>query len=235
MKKLLPFALIIILIVIWFGKIPQSAVVVEEGGSPVVYFYGGTAREMIQVTFNPDTEIAVARGLGTWKASSIYGLARDEGVGETLVAESIRHNLMLPVKATRQATIGKAGLILAKFKYAKRTKVINLKSVTGETANSLYLEIKSSFFPKTNASASIIFKAYDPKVLEKSKKLIEALGFNVFYIKKDNLDRDLVCRITGPKHLMSAWVRSTFFSCEKIYEDTDGLTFEFGEKYAKNY
>jgi len=232
MKKILPLLFAIVLVVLWLGRIPRSALVVEEKGLPVVYFYGGNAYELIQVTFDPETEIVVAHGLGSWKASSLYSLAKNEGAGESLVAESISHNLQLPAKATGPVSIGGVRLILTKLKYAKKTRVVKLSAITGESAGNLYLEVKAMFLPAGNPSASIVYKAYDPQILEKSQKLIEALGFNVFYIKKDNLDTDLNCRITGPKRLLSAWVRQSFPNCQRVIDSSDNLIFEFGEKYA---
>jgi len=236
MKKILPLALIVVLIILWFGRTPPCGVVIEEKGLPVVYFYGGTSKEMGQVAFDPEMEIVVARSFGGWKVSSIYSLAKNENLGEALVAETIRHNLLLPAKAVQLVSIDGVKFVLARLKYAKNTKVINLSSVTGEGADNLYLEVKSTIFSgPNNFSASIVYRAYDSEVLEKSQKLIESLGFNVFYIKKDNLDADLVCRITGPKRLVSAWVRSTFPDCQRVFDKSDSLTFEFGEKYANTF
>lgn len=234
MKKLLPFVLVVILITVWFGQIPKLLLVVEEKGLPVVYFYG--AKGLLQVTFHPETEIAVANNLGNWKAASLYGLARDEGMNEALVAKSISHNLQLPLKAASLLSLDGIRLKLVKLKYAKTTKVINLAAISGEAADNLYLEVKSaSFFESNRYPASIVYKAYDPKVLEKTQRLIEAMGFNVFYIKKDNLDTDLVCRITGPKNLLTGWVKQTFPDCQRVFDKSDGLTFEFGEKYADSF
>jgi len=234
MKKLLTVLFFVLLAGLFIWPVSPQAMMVLENNLPVIYFWGGSSKVITKVQFNPEAEISVAYGLGNWKVASLPKLSSDEGRGEKLIVATLSHNLSLPVKSRSWGD--RLKWLIVTVRLGEKRETVLLDRLLSDEANNLYLKTKSLGFTKSPAlNVNLVYKAYSSQVLERTKKLIEGLGLNVVYIKKDDLDKELDCRVTGPKKAITFWVENTFPTCQFVFDDSEILTFELGEKYAQAF
>lgn len=73
-----------------------SLVTPNESGNILYTLFDFKAGTITSVTIPADTQLEVARNLGTWKIGSIWKLGQDEKVGGALLAETVTKSLTLP-------------------------------------------------------------------------------------------------------------------------------------------
>lgn len=71
--------------------------VVVASKNPTVYSFDPQARTLLQVTIPANVQIEAAGGYGLWLVGSLWELGKQEEVGGTLLVESLKKSLSLPV------------------------------------------------------------------------------------------------------------------------------------------
>ena len=79
------------------GKLSRVSLVTPDDSGNVVYtLFDFNAGRLTAVMVPSDTQLSVARNLGTWKIGSVWKLGQDEKIGGTLLAETVTKSLTLP-------------------------------------------------------------------------------------------------------------------------------------------
>ncbi|MFZ5932832.1 MAG: hypothetical protein ACOYT7_02025 [Patescibacteria group bacterium] len=81
------------------GNLKLSMVVARETGELVVSTFDREGESITNILIPGSTQLDVARQLGSWKARSIYRLGVNEGLGGSLLAETMVKNFSFPVVA----------------------------------------------------------------------------------------------------------------------------------------
>lgn len=98
-------AALVILFLLLFSKpsywdtSSKIAIAVNGSDGPQIVVFDKELEEITQVHIPKDTEMQVARQLGTWKIGNVWQLGENEKLGGKLLAESITFHLKFPVYA----------------------------------------------------------------------------------------------------------------------------------------
>jgi len=103
-KLLLP-AIIIGLLVFFFGlrgkywnnKDKVNLAINKEGGEVLVATFDPSNDEITSISIPENTQVQVARQLGTWKIGSVWQLGQNEKLSGLLLAETVTKNFQFPV------------------------------------------------------------------------------------------------------------------------------------------
>ncbi len=79
------------------GSLSRVSLVTPNDSGNIVYtLFDFKTSTITTVNIPTDTQLEVARNLGTWRIGSIWKLGQDEKVGGALLAETVTKSLMLP-------------------------------------------------------------------------------------------------------------------------------------------
>lgn len=81
----------------WNGKEKVSIAISKPGGDVKVVLLDPTISEKIELTIPPNTEVEVAKNLGTFPIKNIVKLGDNEGVGGKLLPETITKSFLFPI------------------------------------------------------------------------------------------------------------------------------------------
>jgi hypothetical protein len=77
------------------GKL--SVVINSSNNEISIVTFDAKRMEISQIIIPSDTQVEVARGMGSWKIKSIWKLGEEEGLGGLLMAETLTHQMKMPV------------------------------------------------------------------------------------------------------------------------------------------
>jgi len=83
----------------WDSNSKLTLVVNKKDGDVLIAVFNPVVDEVTSITIPKNTQLKVARQLGTWKAGSVWQLGENEGLEGRLSQETITHHLKLPVVA----------------------------------------------------------------------------------------------------------------------------------------
>lgn len=81
----------------WNGKEKVSLGINREDGEVLVASFDPSNDEITTILIPENTQVQVARQLGTWKIGSVWQLGKNEKLGGQLLAETITKNFRFPV------------------------------------------------------------------------------------------------------------------------------------------
>ena len=81
----------------WNGIDKITTVVERENGDTEVVLVDPKLKEIVYLIIPGDTEVSVARNLGTMRLKNVWRLGINEGIGGSLVAQTVTRNFMFPV------------------------------------------------------------------------------------------------------------------------------------------
>jgi hypothetical protein len=81
----------------WNGKDKLSLGINKSGGEVIVASFDPANGEITTISIPENTQVQVARQLGTWKIGSVWQLGKNEKLGGQLLAETITKNFRFPV------------------------------------------------------------------------------------------------------------------------------------------
>ncbi|MCK4588486.1 hypothetical protein KAT60_01585 [Candidatus Woesebacteria bacterium] len=83
----------------WDSDSKLTLVVNKKDGDVLIAIFNPVVDEVTSITIPKNTQLKVARQLGTWKAGSIWQLGENEDLEGKLLQETITYHLKLPVVA----------------------------------------------------------------------------------------------------------------------------------------
>jgi hypothetical protein len=83
----------------WDSDSKLTLVVNKKDGDVLIAVFNPVVNEVTSITIPKNTQLKVARQLGTWKAGSVWQLGENEGLEGRLLQETITYHLKLPVIA----------------------------------------------------------------------------------------------------------------------------------------
>ena len=83
----------------WNSGSKLTLVVNKKDGDVLIAVFNPVVDEVTSITIPKNTQLKVARQLGTWRAGSVWQLGENEGLEGRLLQETITHHLKLPVIA----------------------------------------------------------------------------------------------------------------------------------------
>lgn len=83
----------------WDKDSKLTLVINKKDGDVLVAVFNPVVDEVTNITIPKNTQLRVARQLGTWKAGSVWQLGENEGLEGKLLQETITYHLELPVVA----------------------------------------------------------------------------------------------------------------------------------------
>lgn len=83
----------------WDSDSKLTLVVNKKDGDVLIAVFNPVIDEVTNITIPKNTQLKVARQLGTWKAGSVWQLGENEGLEGRLLQETITYHLKLPVVA----------------------------------------------------------------------------------------------------------------------------------------
>ena len=105
--------LVLILLIInlttrfWSNTAKLSLVATKEDGGVVVVVFDPLVEKITSIEFPGNTQVEVARQLGTWKMSSLWQLGKNEDLEGKLLAETLVYHFRLPVYIWGDNPVGK--------------------------------------------------------------------------------------------------------------------------------
>ena len=81
----------------WNGKDELNLVINKGNGDVLVAAFDPLSDEITTILIPGDTQVQVARQLGTWKIGSVWKLGQNEKLSGTLLAETVTKNFRFPV------------------------------------------------------------------------------------------------------------------------------------------
>lgn len=81
----------------WNNTAKLSLVATKEDGGVVVIVFDPLAEKITSIEFPGNTQVEVARQLGTWKIGSLWQLGKNEGLEGKLLAETLVYHFRLPI------------------------------------------------------------------------------------------------------------------------------------------
>ncbi len=83
----------------WDSDSKLTLVVNKKDGDVLIAVFNPVVDEVTSITIPKNTQLKVARQLGTWKAGSVWQLGENEDLEGKLLQETITYHLKLPVVA----------------------------------------------------------------------------------------------------------------------------------------
>lgn len=83
----------------WDNDSKLTLVINKKDGDVLVTVFNPVVDEVTNITIPKNTQLKVARQLGTWKAGSVWQLGENEGLEGRLLQETITYHFKLPVVA----------------------------------------------------------------------------------------------------------------------------------------
>jgi hypothetical protein len=146
-------------------------------------------KEMVVVDIPGNTEVEVARGLGRWELSSVWGLGENEKIGGgRLLSETLRNNFLAPVYlwSSEKGKYLVEGSIFSSFYFPFLERKTNLNF-----SDEFKLALFSARFKKSNL---VRINLSDSSVLEKSRLKTGKDG----YLIKGDFNQDLLWVMNDP-------------------------------------
>lgn len=228
-------AAFLLLVLAWAGSVSRISTVSQAENRDVVFslfdFKGGS---ISIVTVPGDTQVSVARSLGSWKINSVWKLGENEKIGgKKLLAETVTKSLKMPVTTQNLGLVEKIRIEILKFNLrSSRTADINLadtgyliktklsdgslgyKVSDGDLPFELKVILADADVSKENSNIlleNLSGKSYVESVVS---GIVEVLGGKVASIAKGEV-KDIDCAVYGESKLVSYQVISRVFACAR--------------------
>lgn len=243
----------------WNGEDKIGIVNQKENGDAEVTLVDPKLDEIVSLTVPGNTEVEVAKNLGTMRLKNVWQLGINEGVGGNLVAQTVTRNFLFPVFLWRDIK-GKTNIPLGdrvylklfdlKTKNPERTEIDLGKSQflkrellkDGEIGFRLYGEMSERL---TAYFADDDFAGKDVKIYIKDAtgsfgvaqrlgRIVEVVGGKVVTIEKLPLE-DSDCTVLGKDKKIVSKI-SKLFSCKAGRGNTDyDLEIRLGKGFAARF
>ena len=267
-SKKLAFVLAIILVLLTvasfvvyrsaFGGASRiSTVALSSNGDVVFSLYDFGEGLIANVTIPGNTEVDVARSLGSWIISSVWKLGENEKVsGDRLLAETTTKSLKMPVTSVSPNFVEKSKIAylkfntkpaavvdidLAKSNYLARTKLGDGSLGYKVSGKDLPFELRTILADSrvSKENLNILFENRSDEALIETEvgKVIDVIGGKVASVVKGNLE-DTDCTIYGSNKTITYQVLASVFSC-KTKSKLDNYNFDIvlrvGTSFAARY
>lgn len=228
----------------WDGESKVASVDQEENGDTTVILRDPILDEIISFIIPGETEVVVARSLGTMRLKNVWQLGVNEGVGGELVAKTIMSNFLFPVSlwidANERTNIPLVDRIIMKLfdlqiKDIDRTEINLAQSLflkkgmltdgeSGYKLNGGPPERLTSYFVDDNFEGMEVYiKDASGKlgVAEKIGMVLEVMGGKVIAIEKMSTEKGGCGVLVKDKGQQIVKKMSNLFSCKLELKDTN--------------
>ncbi len=267
-KILLPLILFLIVLLFfllntkyWNGKDKFIFVSKLGDGGAEVTVLDPRLSEEINLIIPGETEVAVARNLGTLQLRNVWQLGINENLGGGLAAETISRNFLFPVFLWRDdfgkttniplgdvlltkifllgvKPINKIEVHLGKSQFLTKVKLNDGTSgyrLTGPVSGAITAYFSDNDFANRALRIGIADAAGRAGVAQRVGEIIEVMGGKIVSISKIASLPEVDCLVSGkdPKAVRKI---ANLFSCRRLDQETDfDIEVKLGGKFSKRF
>ena len=215
------------------GASRMSTVAPDSSGNVVFSLYDFGEGTIALVTIPGDTQVDVARSLGSWKIGSVWKLGENEKVGGgRLLAETVTKALKMPVTSvapnfveklkiaylkfnTKSAAV--ADIDLAKSNYLARIKLndgsLGYKVSGKDLPLALRAILADARVSRENLNILLENRSGKASIETEVGEIVDVIGGKIASVVKGNIE-DTDCTIYGSSKTVTYQVLAKVFSCK---------------------
>lgn len=206
----------------------------KEGNAEIVVI---DSKNNINMKFkiDKDTQFQSARGYGEYKLSSLWLLSEKEGLGGSLVSESLVKNMYLPIYLWKDGKKSNLNLTQKIKSFLSESKISSYEAVLtfDSIPSSVYINFTDSNLNTDDLKVEVQDLTGEIGTIDQVSKLIEVSGAKITSNTK-GYDSNLDCEVSGDAFKLVD-LMSKILNCKKIDSNNKGMILRLGAKFAERF